>query len=78
MRRLMKYLCLFVFFFSFTSNCFAKELTVYFFYGDGCPHCAHEEVLLEELKNKYSKLNIISYETWYNEENAILMEQKKE
>lgn len=78
MKRLMKYLCLFVFFFSFVNNCFAKELTIYFFYGDGCPHCAHEEVLLDELKNKYSELNIISYETWYNEENSLLMEQKKE
>ena len=27
-----------------------EKINVYFFYGDGCPHCAKEEEFLEEVK----------------------------
>ncbi len=47
-----------------------KELNIYLFYGDGCPHCAEEEAFLKEyLKDKdYIKLH--KYEVWYDENNA--------
>jgi hypothetical protein len=30
----------------------ADDVTVYLFRGDGCPHCAKEEIFLEKLKLK--------------------------
>jgi len=48
------------------------KVTIYYFYGDGCPHCADAEPFLQELENKYPELTIKSYETWYNKQNAEL------
>jgi len=47
-----------------------KQMNIYLFYGDGCPHCAAEEKFLSSyLKNKpYIKLH--KYEVWKNEENG--------
>jgi glutaredoxin len=45
---------------------------LYFFYGDGCPHCSKEEIFLEEMKETY-EIEVLSYEVWYNPENAELM-----
>lgn len=48
---------------------------LYFFNGDGCPHCADEKVFLNEMTNEFGhQLVIHSYEVWYNEENAKLFE----
>jgi glutaredoxin len=54
-------------------NIQGDKLNIYFFYGDGCPHCAKEEVFLEELEKDYPEININSFETWYNKENASLL-----
>lgn len=62
----------FSFFFLF-ENVSAKELTIYFFHGDGCPHCAAEEKELEKILNEYEDVSVSSYEVWYDEENASLM-----
>ena len=29
-----------------------KQVTVYLFYGDGCPHCSDEKVFLEQLESE--------------------------
>lgn len=59
---------------------FAQEkIDLYFFYGDGCPHCAKEEKFLEQLKAKNANIEIHSFETWNNSKNAnLLMELGKE
>lgn len=52
---------------------------VFFFWGDGCPHCAKEELFLEEAQETYGDLlQVYSYEVWYNEENQALLEQYAE
>jgi thiol-disulfide isomerase/thioredoxin len=51
-----------------------KSVDLYFFWGDGCPHCAEEEKLLEQLKDKYPTLTVHDYEVWYSAENAKLMQ----
>lgn len=48
--------------------------TLYFFYGDGCPHCAAAEPFLEELKTKYN-FTIVRHETWHNDTNQQAFEQ---
>ncbi len=57
----------------------SDNITIYFFHGDGCPHCADETIFLQQLKAEYKdKINIIKYETWYNESNEQLMNKVKE
>ena len=62
--------------FLFPYVSFAKEdVTLYFFHGDGCPHCAEESVFLEKLQNDYPDLKIEKYEVWYDEENSALLQK---
>ena len=51
----------------------AEAPTVYFFFGEGCPHCADEEVFLEKLKTDYSELDVQSYEVWFHPQNAEIL-----
>jgi len=55
-----------------------NAVVVYFFWGDGCPHCAEEKPFLDELKQKYPSLDIKMFETWYNRENAELFQKTAE
>ena len=50
-----------------------EPLPVYFFWGDGCPHCEEEKQFLKEMKKKYPRMKVIDYEVWYNKENAALL-----
>lgn len=50
---------------SFLPNTAKSEnqlIPVYFFYLQGCPHCASEKILLNELEQKYPQLDIKRYE----------------
>ena len=49
-----------------------EKITLYFFYGKGCPHCSKEEIFLKRLETKYPQLAVKSYEVRYNKENAKL------
>ena len=54
----------------------AKEnVILYFFHGDGCPHCREETKFLKRMSKKYSYLKIVKYEVWYNEENSALLDK---
>lgn len=48
----------------------ADGVTIYFFYGDGCPHCEREKPFIEEMKRRYPELQVRSYEVWHNRANA--------
>ena len=55
------------------SLVYSQEKTdLVFFYGKGCPHCEQLESFLNQIKDKYTGLNIISYEVYFNEENRQL------
>lgn len=47
-----------------------KELNIYLFYGDGCPHCAALEKYLDTYLDVHSEVKLHKYEVWYNEENS--------
>lgn len=49
-----------------------REVVVYFFWGEGCPHCSHEKPFLDEMKTKYPGLVVKDYEVWHNVENKEL------
>jgi len=51
----------------------ARAETVYFFYGDGCPHCAKEEVFLDNLTKTRSDVKVNSFEVWHNQGNLALL-----
>lgn len=46
----------------------SEKYNIYFFHGDGCPHCEAEIRYLDKIKDEYN-INIIDYEVWYNKEN---------
>ncbi|MFA6534504.1 MAG: hypothetical protein WCT37_05050 [Patescibacteria group bacterium] len=53
-----------------------KPVEVYFFYGEGCPHCAKEEILLEKLEAEMGAgIAVHRYEVWQHPENAKLLEE---
>ena len=55
-----------------------EKVILYFFRGDGCPHCAKEEVYLDMLRKKYPQLEVRSYEVWHNQSNALFFTRMAE
>ncbi len=51
------------------------KVTIYFFWGDGCPHCATEKPFLDEMKRKYPDLAVKEFETWKSKDNAALFQE---
>jgi cytochrome c biogenesis protein CcdA/thiol-disulfide isomerase/thioredoxin len=45
------------------------QVPVYFFWGDGCPHCATQKPFMAELERRYPEVILKSYEVWSVEEN---------
>ena len=57
----------------------SKEVTVYFFRGEGCPHCQDAEDWFSSIEEEHgSKFNIVDYETWNDTDNAELMQRVAE
>lgn len=50
-----------------------NPIIVYFFWGNGCPHCEEEKEFLDGLQQAYPSLEIRAYEVWDHRENAGLM-----
>lgn len=48
-----------------------NKVNIYFFWGNGCPHCEEEMKFFESIEKEYGKYyNLYKFETWYNEESA--------
>ena len=81
MKKILSYVFVILFVFLYSIPVLAKEkneLTLYFFHGDGCPHCADEEKYLKKIKDKYDSLEVVEYEVWYNDSNASLLKSVEE
>jgi len=50
-----------------------QNVNVYFFYGDGCPHCAKEETFLDKLEKENQNIKVSRYEVWSDSKNAALL-----
>ncbi len=48
-----------------------SDYCVYYFYGEGCPHCAQVSPIIQELSEKYN-LTLHKLEIYYNSENQEL------
>ena len=49
-----------------------SPVVIYFFWGDGCPHCAAAKPFLEDLAKKYPGVELHSLEVWNVPENRQL------
>ncbi len=55
------------------------EVTLHFFWGEGCPHCAKAKPFLEGLKRRLPGLEVCDYEVFSHRENVdILMTMARE
>jgi thiol-disulfide isomerase/thioredoxin len=48
----------------------AGKVTVFFFYGEECPHCHNVMPFIQNLSKKYPDVNFQLLETWHNSTNA--------
>jgi thiol-disulfide isomerase/thioredoxin len=48
------------------------NVTVYFFYGEECPHCHNVIPFIQNLSKKYPDVDFRILETWHNETNQVL------
>jgi len=46
------------------------KVNVYFFYGNGCPHCKREAEFLQYLEKQIPQIQLYSFEVWNNQNNA--------
>ena len=52
-----------------------KKVNLYFFWGNGCPHCKEESKFLTKLEKENSNVIINRYEVWGNAKNRELFKQ---
>lgn len=52
-----------------------NKVIIYFFWGDGCPHCATAKPFLEGLAETYPEVEVRAYEVWYVDENLELFKK---
>jgi Thioredoxin. len=45
------------------------DSTVYFFYGEECPHCKNVEPFIDNISKKYPDVTINRLEIWHNQTN---------
>jgi len=60
--------------------CFAQQagkedIPLYFFWGQGCPHCEEMKPFIQELQDTYPQLSVKSLETFKNAENNRLFNE---
>jgi thiol-disulfide isomerase/thioredoxin len=51
------------------------NISVYFFYGEECPHCHNVMPFIRNLSEKYPYVDFLILETWHNETNNALSQQ---
>ena len=53
-----------------------NKVTIYFFWGEGCPHCITQKPHLKDWQEKYgNKIEVKMFETWKNPENVKLFKE---
>lgn len=52
-----------------------NKVNVYFFWGEGCPHCAKEKELLDYYTHKYPYIQILDFELYNNYSNGQILSE---
>lgn len=50
-----------------------NAIHIYFFWGNGCPHCAAAEPFLTDLAQRYPNVELLAYEVWNVPQNQTLL-----
>jgi thiol-disulfide isomerase/thioredoxin len=58
-----------------TISSSVNDSIVYYFYGQGCPHCAKVEPFMENMTKEYPDVDIRMLEVWYNQTNQQIYTQ---
>ena len=53
------------------------EVSIYFFWMNGCPHCADEKPFLEKLEQKYPEVKVYDFNVTINKESVDLLKKFK-
>ena len=53
----------------------SPEVTIYLFWGDGCPHCAVAKPYLEKLAASDPNIHLVKYEVYNDEDNLALLKK---
>jgi len=53
----------------------SSEVTIYLFWGDGCPHCAIAKPFLEQLAASNPGIRLLKYEVHNDEDNLALLKK---
>lgn len=52
------------------------KINIYFFWGDGCPHCEKEFEFFDSIEDEYGDYFVLNtFEVWHNKENEKLLNQ---
>ncbi len=51
------------------ANALANTTNIYFFWGQGCPHCAKEKTFLAKYIDENHQVKLYDYEVYYNQNN---------
>lgn len=60
------------------SGAMGEEVRIYFFWGDGCPHCADLKPNLERFSEKYEDVTLKQYEVYNNHKNREFLREMVE
>ena len=55
-----------------------SRAVVYFFWGDGCSHCAAQKAAMATWSEQFPGIDIKTYETWGNEDHREMLEELAE
>lgn len=50
-----------------------ETVKIYFFWGDGCPHCAKEKLFLQDIVKRYPQVELKTYEVYHSSDNQRLL-----
>ncbi|HOX34934.1 MAG TPA: cytochrome c biogenesis protein CcdA [Methanoregulaceae archaeon] len=53
--------------------CAEGTTCIYYFYGDGCPHCARIRPVIDALAEKYPEVELRAYEIYFNTTNRAML-----
>ena len=75
MKLIQKILLIFLLFIGSFQIVNAENPILYFYYGDGCPHCSQVEPFIEQMAEKYPDLDVRQYEVYNNPVNSSRLTQ---
>lgn len=73
MKKIKKILLVLLLLFLVPLSVNAETINIHLFYGNGCPHCAEEEVFLDDYLKEEDDVKLFKYEVWYDKDNQELL-----